>query len=174
MKKILPIVLISLFILSCGSDKDEEAKLSTISIAASFDTDGIGPEYRVYLFDLDRTYPKDGEVHLVRKSDMDNIVYMKDVNDEYIYPIYSSSYKEKPNKDNDGKYKNETTSIIFWSDLPANYKNIYKGNFAIAIVLEWKQYSFKKISWNDNSTIKINKTFTRDWDLFYDGMMEEW
>lgn len=162
MKKIFIVLAMLPLMFSCGSDDDDnkEDELYYLQVITKYDSGSEAPEGYVHVFYLDNAYPAESRAYF---SGAD-VCYMKDVNGEYIRPVYS----KKLTKDKDlstGLYKNTSTHAVYPNDLSSIYGTPDpKGKYLIAIGVfrptgpsesghsyTWKETDFK--------ATRIEKTF---------------
>ncbi len=168
MNVLLLFVLIVSVITGCSKDDKEEFTTSFIQIKMKYDKGDKGPEGIVYLFDITNDKVRDNSVYSIY-SKGETIVYMRDVNDELVFPVYESS-QFKPSKNQDGFYINESIHSLYWYELPFYFESVVSHKFLLVVDLKFGQHTSKVIEWGRRKNLELSKTFKED----YSDKFEEW
>lgn len=164
----LLVFMVSL-VAGCSSDDSDDYTTSYVQVKMNYDSSDKGPEGTVFLFDITNDKVKSNDVYFTYLENNYLSAYMRDVNNEFVFPVYKSSLF-RPSKDNDGYYINKSFKSIYWYELPSYFENIKSHKFLLVVSLKYNHYTSKVIEWGNKTNLVFEKTFTKE----YDDGFEEW
>ncbi len=165
-KTLLGLATLALLLAGCKKE-DEGEKVTWVKIETSYDTDGKGPEGEVCVYDLTHNKITDYTAYRVLDRNYKPLHWIKDVNDESVYPTYIG--KLHLDKDqNTGKYINKSSTTIF------SYELTTADKYLIVIDLDSspRRYTYKVIDWPKSKGFTLSKVFEREdktnnWNRYY-------
>lgn len=141
MKKMLLLFATGCALLFTGCSKDDNGSTygwretnHIVHVTLQYEEDvPKGPEGDVFFFNLNRAHITDYTPYLYLDDDYVYRCYLRDVNNEFIFPTYQ--HKISPSKDfSTGKYINKSVAMALWREL--GYYTQTKANVYMVIRID--------------------------------------